>query len=179
MRQAINGVIILSVILVCVSGCNEEAATETSLPDVPRELSTLFPAAGDVEGLESADEYREYGRDQLFEYMNGGAEVYLALQFSRVGTREYVTSLGEDIYLTIEVYDMGVADDARAIFRRHHSEGAPSAGVGEESKMGGGTLEFLHGQYYNRIRCDDMGPEVDRVLRVAAQILSDRLSARA
>lgn len=178
MRQRFSFAIFLSVFLVWMSGCGVES-TEKLPVKLSADLSALFPAAGEVEGLKSADDYREYGRDQLFEYMNGGAEVYLALQFSRVGTREYVTALGEDIYLTIEMYDMGVADDARAIFRRHHAEDAPTAGVGEESTMGGGTLEFLHGQYYNRIRCDDMGPEVDRVLRDAAKILNDRLDTRA
>ena len=111
--------------------------------------------------------------------MNGGAEVYLALNYSRVGTREYLTSLGDDVYMTIEIYDMGAPEDAREIFRKDSMKGMPSAGMGEESAIGGGAIEFRFSQYFIRARCDDVGAEVDRLLKDAARTVFDRLKERA
>jgi hypothetical protein len=142
------------------------------------DLSCFFPEKNDLSDLIKAEEYREFEGSSLFEYMNGGAEVYLALGFSRVGTREYETALGDGVYLTLEIYDMGNADDARTIFGKENGTDAPSAGVGEESALGGGCLAFHQGQFYVKVRCDDIGEDVDRLLKSAAGHLETKLRER-
>ncbi len=150
----------------------------------PVGLTGLFPKTSDLSGVTGAEEYREFEGNNLFEYINGGAEVYLALGFSRVGARDYETSLGDGVYLTIEVYDMGNADDARTIFSKENDvgkgkgAGLSSAGVGEESALGGGSLAFHQGQFYVKVRCDDIGEDVDRLLKSAAGHLETKLKER-
>jgi len=173
-------------LITLVFGCSQEPAQEpdkaqestgSAAKKKPLDLAGLYPEGEQISGLASVDRYREFDRGGLFEYMNGGAEVYLALDFVRVGTREYTTTLGEDIYLTVEIYDMGRSEHARQIFQRESLAGSPSADVGEVSAISGGALEFVHTQYYVRVRCDDMGAAVDRLLAGMAHYLQDRLEA--
>jgi len=138
-------------------------------------LGVFFPDHDQITGLTGADRYRQFDGESLFEYMNGGAEIYLALGFESIGIREYTTTLAEDIYLTIEIYDMTVAKNSKEIFHKNNAGTLVSAGVGEESSIGGGTIEFWKANYLVRIRCDDMGTEVDRILEETALFVEKSL----
>jgi len=131
-------------------------------------LSRFFPSHDQIEGLTGANKYSQFDGKTLFEYMNGGAEIYLALGFRTIGTREYTTTLADDIFLTIELYDMTLPQNAQKIFQKNNASDAESADVGEGSSLGGGTIEFWTGHYLVRIRCDDVGAEVDRLLKETA-----------
>lgn len=167
-----------------IQGCGNDDGPRSTADPVEEELnddtavaglSRLFPSHEQIDGLTGADEYRQFDGETLFEYMNGGAEIYLGLGFKAIGTREYTTALAEDIFLTIEIYDMTLAQNARTIFQKNNASDAASAGVGKESSLGGGTIEFWNAHYLVRIRCDDVGAEVDHLLKETALFVERRL----
>ena len=127
-------------------------------------LERFFPGPDRLgDGIE-AEDYMEYDRKTLFDYIDGGAEAYLRLGFRRVGTREYKVPLKEETYFTLDVYDMAGSKNAFGIYRMERPPEAAPVKVGVEGWYGGGTLCFWNGPYYVKLRADDEGKAVNALL---------------
>jgi hypothetical protein len=85
-----------------------------------------------------------YNRSTLFDYMDGGAEVYLAFDFREVFVRKFADSAGHEINL--DIYDMGSPREAFGIFSFDRQD--PEAGIGQNSEYGPGLLKFWQGRYF-------------------------------
>jgi hypothetical protein len=85
-----------------------------------------------------------YDRSKLFDYMDGGAEVYLAFDFREVFVRKFADAAGNEIAL--DIYDMGSSREAFGIFSFDRQD--PEAGIGQDSEYGPGLLKFRQGRYF-------------------------------
>jgi hypothetical protein len=85
-----------------------------------------------------------YDRKTLYDYMDGGAEVYLAFDFRRVLVRKYADAEGNE--LVLDIYDMGLAAEAFGIFSCDRQD--PEAGIGQGSEYGLGLLRFWRGRFF-------------------------------
>ncbi|MDP2914391.1 MAG: hypothetical protein Q8O91_02930 [Candidatus Aminicenantes bacterium] len=85
-----------------------------------------------------------YDRKTLFNYMDGGAEVYLAFDFKQAFVRKYQGPAKDEIAL--DIYDMGSANEAFGIFSCDRQD--PGVGIGQESEYGPGLLRFHQGRYF-------------------------------
>lgn len=85
-----------------------------------------------------------YDRKTLYDYMDGGAEVYLAFDFREVFVRKYADSAGNEIVL--DIYDMGSPAEAFGMFSCDRQD--PEAGIGQGSEYGPGLLRFWRGRYF-------------------------------
>jgi hypothetical protein len=120
---------------------------------------TLFfiisSAGGNVKGLAqsipkkilgwvTAGQDAVYDRKTIYDYMDGGAEVYLAFDFRNVFVRKYKgPSRGE---IALDIYDMGSPEEAFGIFSCDRQD--PEAGIGQESEYGSGLLRFRQGRFF-------------------------------
>jgi hypothetical protein len=129
-------------------------------------LTLTMPAGGAVDdlgrsiprtvgGWEANGPDRVFDRTTLYDYMDGGAEVFLAFDFREVWTRTYVprgsapaaSPAGpEPPELTLDVYDMGSPAEAFGIFSCDRED--PDAGIGQDSEAGFGLLRFRQGRYF-------------------------------
>lgn len=168
-------------LLLPAAGCGGDNAAPAGGAETgesaPLGMVSFFPQVKEIPNLGEPDEYREFEGRRLFELINGGAEDYLALDFVKVGAREYRTDLEENPYLTLHVYDMSSPDSARSIFRKEGHGDRPSAGIGDESRIGGGAMEFTLQGYYVKVRCDLAGAAVDRLLDGTARFVLSRIEA--
>ena len=90
------------------------------------------------------EEDASYDRATLYDYMNGGAEVYLSFDYKRVCVRRY---LGPDENeIALDVYDMGSSAEAYGVFSVSIED--PEAGIGQGSEFGAGLLKFWKGKYF-------------------------------
>ncbi len=107
------------------------------------DFASLLP--DEVRGYrpEGADE--TYDRDSLFDLIDGGAEVYRALNVKRVLSRRYHKPRAAEIM--VDVFDMGSSNDAFGAFHHDMREGK-SAGVGVESEKQGSSLFFWKDRYF-------------------------------
>ncbi len=116
---------------------------------------SLFPAGGAVTDFgqsipktlgawEAREADRVYDRKTIFDYMDGGAEVFLAFDFREVWTRRYAGLDGRD--LTLDIYDMGSPAEAFGIFSCDRED--PDAGIGQESEYGFGLLRYWQGRFF-------------------------------
>jgi len=85
-----------------------------------------------------------YDKTTLYDYMDGGAEVYLAFGFREVFVRKYADAAGNE--LVLDIYDMGSPAEAFGIFSCDRQD--PEAGLGQGSEYGPGLLRFWRGRYF-------------------------------
>jgi hypothetical protein len=157
-----------------VSCGSSEAPGESG--DPASGLRGLFPEPGELgDGVTAGGDYAEYGRDTLYDYINGGAEVYLDLDFVKVGALDYVADLGGETWITLDVYDMEQPRNAFGIYRAEAYGDNPPAGVGLEGYLAGGSLVFLSGPYYVKITGDRAGEDVDAFLSDLARRVAERM----
>jgi len=87
----------------------------------------------------------QHGYDDLFDLLDGGAEVYRALNVRAVASQTYVKAGGPDVL--VDVFDMGSASDAYGAYHHDIREG-PDAGIGRESEVAGSSVFFWKHRYY-------------------------------
>jgi hypothetical protein len=118
-----------------------------------------FPADDFLPGWKGypVDEYRN--AEDLFDYMNGGAELYLEYRYAGVQVKEFNSDDGD--YLTIEVYAYAEPWDAFGIFSVD-TTGAPVdlGNGGQTSKV---MTRFWKGNFYVRIFVWDKKPELEGI----------------
>jgi hypothetical protein len=103
-------------------------------PKIPKQVLD-WKAAGDD---------AVFSRKTLFDYMDGGAEVYLAYNFQEVFVRKYADTADNEINL--DIYDMGSPAEAYGMFSIDRQD--PEAGIGQGSEYGLGLLRFWRGRYF-------------------------------
>ena len=85
-----------------------------------------------------------YDRETLFDYMNGGAELYLAYDFKSVFVRRFAGPDENEIVL--DIYDMGSSEEAFGIFSLDRED--EEADIGQGSTYGFGLLRFWKDRYF-------------------------------
>ena len=106
-------------------------------------LSGLLPP--DVYGFTPGEPDRFYTADTLYDLINGGAEVYRALNVRQVVHRRYGKEGAPEIFT--DIFDMGSSSDAFGAYHHDMREGK-DAGVGQESEYFGGSLAFWKDRYF-------------------------------
>lgn len=139
-------------------------------------LLALLPKA---EGWKAADEPRSYFPENLFEYIDGAAESYLAYDFKELAVAEYGRT-GSKATMTVEIYDMAGRDNAFGIFAaERYPENAP-VDIGVAGYIEGEVLNFVADRYYVKLLAFDAGDGVRDVLtRFAGAIAASAGGSRA
>ncbi|MBU2550474.1 MAG: hypothetical protein KKB20_18855 [Proteobacteria bacterium] len=105
-----------------------------------------------------------YDRDTLYDYIDGGAELYLSYDFREVHVRRYAGPDGSEIVM--DVYDMGRPDDAFGVFSVERMD--EEIGLGQGSEYGGGLLRFWKGRFFVSL----LGPGDEKTSRPAMMELA-------
>jgi hypothetical protein len=111
-------------------------------------MRDLMPSS--VDGWKAVAHDGAYNRETLYDYIDGGAEVYLAYDLRDVASRKYAKPGRPDI--TLDMFDMGSPADAYGIFSFERESG--SVGVGQDSEYAAGLLRFWKGRYFVSILAD-------------------------
>lgn len=106
-------------------------------------------------------------RANIFDYLNGGGEVYLGYDFRELLVREYLKP-GEGP-IVAEIYDMGLSGDAYGIFT-HDSDGE-SLPVGQGALYGAGLVRFWKNTYFVRILAEkETAESKNTVMALGAEV---------
>jgi hypothetical protein len=73
-------------------------------------------------GWHAPDQEYRFGPDNLWEYINGGAELFLTYHFRELAVRDLER---DDLFATLSVYDMGHPMNAFGVFERECPAGHP------------------------------------------------------
>jgi hypothetical protein len=122
------------------------------------EFGLLVP--GQVGEWVGTGEDAVYDRETLYDYMNGGAEVYLSYDFRGAWVRRYTGPGNGEIVL--DIYDMGSSQEAFGMFTTSIED--PEVGIGQGSEFGAGLLRFWKDRYFVSILNMGVDEESDAVL---------------
>ncbi len=90
------------------------------------ELAGLLP--DNVSGWTKGEADREYDPETLYDYIDGGAELYISYNFQQVVSRRYSREDQPDI--VVELFDMGNAGGAYGVFSQQREEENVQLGQG-------------------------------------------------
>lgn len=108
----------------------------------------------------AVEEDVSYDRSTLYDYMDGGAEVYLSFDYRRVCVRTFVGPDENEIGL--DVYDMGSSAEAFGVFAVSIED--PDVGIGQGSEFGAGLLKFWKDRFFVSIVNLGIDESADQVL---------------
>ncbi len=111
-----------------------------------------------------------YKPDSLYQYIDGGADIYLLYEFRSLLHQGFNSGETE---LTADVYDMGKPEDAFGVYAAERSPGYKFMQIGVEGYRSEGILNFLQDHYY--VKLSGSGPNARVLLDQFARILSVRI----
>lgn len=111
-----------------------------------------------------------YNPDTLYQYMDGGADAFLAYDFQTLLHHEFRAG---KVDLTVDVFDMGIPENAFGIYASERAPWYHFIPIGTEAYRNEGILNFLQGRYYVKLAAFGEGNE--SVLDQFARGLSARI----
>jgi len=120
-------------------------------------------------GWKRTGEAVRYQGREIFDYMDGAGEVYLAYNFRQLTVHRFERQ-GHPA-LIAELYEMGTPADAFGVFSFDKQD--PEAGIGQGSEFGGGLLRFWKGSHFVSIYGEGEGKEQEQaVLEIGRKLAS-------
>jgi hypothetical protein len=146
-----------------LSCMSDKQANQTNISKISGVLPDQF------NGWRVAEEDRTYTGENLHEYINGGAELYISYSVESVFARVY--SKNEQPDIIVDIFDMGSSPNAFGIFS--HSRETVEADFGQGSQYSAGLLQFWKDRYYISLLAS---PETDEA-KASVQELARRIES--
>ncbi len=153
----------IQVVYLSVSACAQSAAS--SQPQLAKLLAEPLP--GHPKPEEAASSYKA---DTLYQYIDGGADVYLLYDFQLLLHQNFKSGAAE---LTADIFEMGKPEDAFGIYSAERSPKYNYIAVGAEGYSSKGVLNFFQDRYY--VKLAGTGTGADALIAQLAQTLSARI----
>ncbi len=121
--------------------------TRTEEAQKPTGIAALLPAENDLPGgWRVADTVRVFTGRELYEYINGGADIYHEYGFVEVAAQEYLTPGGVTVFLNL--YKMSDPEAAFGIFSATRRPEYEVVAIGTAGARADYQQIFCHGAYY-------------------------------
>jgi hypothetical protein len=114
----------------------------TGMSEVAPDPAALLPDSS--LGWKRTDQDHVYGRENLYDYIDGGAELYLSYGFTRLVSRTYAKPGQPEIVL--DVFEMRSSSEAFGVFS--HSREKEEKDFGQGSQYAGGLLLFWKNNFF-------------------------------
>ncbi len=136
---------------------------------------SLIRLPEEAAGFKKRDGVRAYGRDNLYEYVNGHAEFFLSYGFASLTVADYSSGKGEII---VELYDMENADNAGGALAAEKGGAQKLDLDGVTAWAQKGFLLFAKGRYYVKLGYFNIGDdkEVASLGGELASMIKDEIS---
>jgi hypothetical protein len=109
-----------------------------------KELSAQLPT--EIDGWKKSAEETFYNPENLFEYIDGGAELYISYDFKQMLAQTYKKEGQTEI--TLDIFDMGNPANAFGVFSHSRETLDHSIAPEVESEYASGLITFWKGRYY-------------------------------
>jgi hypothetical protein len=149
-----------------LSGCGNQQQTGTD------DLTSLFPNKVAEVGLQRGAEIRTFVGDSLWQYIDGGAELYHTYGFVKVSTADYRSN---DVELVLDLYLFKTPEGAYGLYSALRPDEPSLVPFGVEGYVTGSSLEFVRGNVMARVIGYEASEAVDKALRVLAEEVAKTL----
>ena len=126
----------------------------------------LFPR---IKGWEATVDKTVYGKLNLWEYINGAADLYLSYDFENLYIAEYINK--KDQSVKVEIYKHSSSENAFGIYTAERMNNYNFIDVGVQGYTEPDVLNYFSGEYYVKMISSGMpGIEQSDLLNIARQI---------
>ncbi len=132
-----------------------------------------FPPSNAVTGWVKASDTRVFAAKDLWQYIDGDADHYIAAGVVSTSTSDY--KYQGQLDATVDVYTMGDSAGARKIFDSEGSSGAKSIQLGDAGLAFAQSVTFRKGPYLVRIVAYQASPGTEQALLALAAGVETRL----
>lgn len=183
--------------LVALCGCGKTSKTpEKSTQEAPmpkkespqtaRVEKAVFEGPGEylvnaVNDWQLSGNPRYFGPDNLYDLINGGAEVYTEYGLKKMVTADYKSKARQNVTVTAEIYDMGSSMGAFGRFSRFLDGAADPSKSGEglsptlapKGRFGGASASFYKGSFLVNLTLLDESPTatMESIKKLGAAVL--------
>ena len=112
---------------------------------MPMQGNIVFP---DFAGWKLKEDTRIYTGKDLWELIDGAADIFLSYDFKDLRIAEYSS---KDQIIRVEIYRHSTPDNAFGIYSAERMPDYPQVSVGSQGYKSQGVLNFLAGDYYVKI----------------------------
>ena len=131
-----------------------------------QDMSTIFPP---LDGWTAKGKPDIYNPDNLFEYINGAADVFLAYDFQELATITYENDKKHSF--TVDVYRHSNDKNGFGIYSAEKPQKGDYNAIGTQGYYEKGVLNFLKGSYYVKLSGFDLGDNDKKVLTAYAKAI--------
>lgn len=139
--------------------------------DKPSGMISLLP---EVDSWSMTEKPESYYPENLFEYIDGAAEIYLAYEFKELIVAQQQKDQTEK-NVALEIYDMGNETNAFGIYSAERYPDNRFIKVGIQGYLEEGTLNFLVDRYYVKLLCFECEDQAEGVLKTFSQEIVDKV----
>jgi len=115
--------------------------------DLEANLVRLLPKPGELSEFRPVSAPHLYEPDNLWQYIDGAADVYLLYGFRKVITTEYAVGADSN-RANVEIYCMESPTHAFGIYAAERSPDEQPVAIGVQGQLGPDVLNFYKGPYY-------------------------------
>lgn len=115
-------------------------------------------------------------KSNIFDYMDGAGELYLAYSFRDLSARSYTRARQPQI--TAEVYRFANGADAYGVWSHERGASGPT-GIGQDCDYGSGLLRFWKNTYFVRIAAERETPAAKAAVIALGRHISNLISGEA
>jgi len=135
-------------------------------------MPIAFPA---VDGWKPAGQPQVFSPDTLYDYINGGSDLYLKYDFEELQVVEYRK---DAMSVSVEVYRHRDADHAFGIYSQERVPSAAFLPLGAQGYYENAACNFIQGGYYVKLSSDHTGADDREILLAFARRISQALPAQ-
>lgn len=165
---------LVSIVLAMFVLATAEISMEAQSSDAIQKRFQSFASDPLPSGVTREEAASFYKADTLYEYIDGGADVYLLYDFQRLLHQNFKTRDGE---MTADIYDLGKPENAFGIYSAERSPRYKFVTIGVEGYRSEGTLNFVQDRYYVKLAASGAG--AGAALDSFARMLSRRIGGTA
>lgn len=134
------------------------------------DMDSFFPQ---MEGWTKKGNPVTYTPDNLYEYIDGAADVFLSYDFVKLATVGLENEAKAS--LTIDIYQHSNPVNGFGIYSQEKSQKGPFITIGTQGYYEKGILNFLKGSFYVKISGYDLGDRDETVLTETAKQIAQKL----
>lgn len=153
----------LTVALLALS-CGSPKETDT------QSLADMLPADIDSLGLSRTSEVRVFVGDSLYEYIDGGAELYHQYDFVQVATADYQK---DGVELVVDIYEFASPDRAFGLYTMLRPEMIQTIPLGVEAFDSPTNLIMVKGAYVVMVTAYEQGEGVSAAIMATAGLMDN------
>lgn len=175
-RGCFASLILLSALIFAIVGCGNKEKKGEETQTATDSITTLYPQKGDIKGVKPKTAVKEYAGKTLYDFLNGGAELYIDYDIATAANAEYKAG---DAIIEVTVCDMGTPEGAFGRYSLDRYAEAEFADIGNEAYKTPASLYFWKGKYYCRLISFKPSPNAEEAMIELGKTIASRIKTSA